>query len=164
MSFYEPDWTARPPEKKRSIWAIMGGWLKEESFYRDIATRALSIAVVAAVAYVYAVVTGHIGPPPKRVIVFFAGASVASVVYFLSIRMTRAGRWQRGLLLALLGGLVVLGTLKAGGLTGEDEPSQWDKLTFVFSVGVTTWLIALMAKAVRGDFGRRDQHDEGSRE
>ena len=68
MEFYEPDWATRPPEKKPSVWAVMGGWLKQESFYRDIATRALSIAVVALTAYVYAVANGYVTTPPGRVI------------------------------------------------------------------------------------------------
>ncbi|MGU3651847.1 hypothetical protein [Mycolicibacterium sp. A43C] len=78
VSFYEPDWANRP---KKSIWAVVGGWLKEESFYRDIATRTLSILVAAVAAYLYAVATGYISTPPGRTVLPVVLLSIYLIVF-----------------------------------------------------------------------------------
>lgn len=52
-----------PVTEKRRWWLIALGWLKDESFYKDITTRALAAGVVASVAYLFALGAGYVSTP-----------------------------------------------------------------------------------------------------
>lgn len=54
---------------------VIRDWLRDEGFYRDIATRAMSIALVGSVALVYGVLTGLVKNPAT-----VAGVQVAATV------------------------------------------------------------------------------------
>lgn len=62
-------------EAKRSLWSYPKSWVKQESFYRDITTRAISGGIVAFVAYAYAVGGGYVATP--------SGAYVGIVILVL---------------------------------------------------------------------------------
>jgi uncharacterized membrane protein len=49
--------------KKRRWWLIPLGWLREESFYKDITTRALAAGIVALGAYFFALGAGYVSTP-----------------------------------------------------------------------------------------------------
>jgi hypothetical protein len=49
--------------KKRRWWRIALGWLKDESFYKDITTRALAAGIVALGAYFFALGAGYVSTP-----------------------------------------------------------------------------------------------------
>jgi hypothetical protein len=52
-----------PAAKKRRWWRIALGWLKDESFYKDITTRALAAGIVALGAYFFALGAGYVSTP-----------------------------------------------------------------------------------------------------
>jgi hypothetical protein len=51
------------PEEKRRWWRIPLGWFADETFYRDITKSAISTAVVALCAYLYAIGAGYVRSP-----------------------------------------------------------------------------------------------------
>lgn len=141
MEFYEPDWATGP--EKKSIWEVMGGWLKDESFYRDIATRALSIALVAGVAYIYAVAAGYISTPPGRavlpvVLMVTYVVVLAPLVFRLVFRGKTSSVWV-GVLLAIVS-TVAMGLLY---LTPTDDP-QW-RMVRAISVDVFSYLVIVLS-------------------
>jgi hypothetical protein len=52
-----------PAAKKRRWWRIALGWLKDESFYKDITTRAVAAGIVALGAYFFALGAGYVSTP-----------------------------------------------------------------------------------------------------
>ncbi|WBP94261.1 MULTISPECIES: hypothetical protein [Mycobacteriaceae] len=82
MSFYEPDWATGEPSRRRPVTAVVGGWLREESFYRDVVTRSLSILITGGFGYLAAVALGYVGRPP--------GQAVVLIVTALSLFVTSA--------------------------------------------------------------------------
>lgn len=52
-----------PAAKKRRWWRIAAGWLRDESFYKDITTRALAAGIVALGAYFFALGAGYVSTP-----------------------------------------------------------------------------------------------------
>lgn len=98
----------RPEKKpdKRPAWRIPLAWLREESFYRDIATRALSIAVVALGAYLYAISVGYIATPTGRQT--FTTAISAFVVIFTIVGSRALARQQWRLAFLLIAAFVLV--------------------------------------------------------
>lgn len=138
VSFYEPDWAVAPKERP-SVWAVMGGWLKQESFYRDIATRALSIAVVALVAYVYAVAAGYISTPPGKAVLPVLLMAIYSVVLTpLVFRLVFQGKTSsRWLVILLFIVATAAGVLLW--LVPTDDP-QWQMVRAI-SVDIYSYII-----------------------
>ena len=85
-------------------------WLKEESFYRDITTRTLSIAVVALVGYVFALTAGYVASPSGRSIAIFVVLAVALVLagWVLAVYFHDDRHWGTALLLTAAISLVVV--------------------------------------------------------
>lgn len=151
MSFYEPDWATRP---KKSIWVVMGGWLKEESFYRDIATRTLSILVTAVAAYLYAVAAGYISTPPGRAVlpvVLMMGylLVLGPLVFQLVFRGKTSPVWVSVLL-----GIVSAAAIGLIYLMPTDDP-QW---RMIRTIGVDVFSYLLIGLSLVLGFGVvRDQ-------
>lgn len=99
------------PEPKRTIGKIVGGWFLDESFYRDITTRTLSIGVAALLGYLGAVVLGIVGPPPREAIpaisAAFAAVVMAAVILVLRYRGHRRWTLAMFVLFAVLPQLVI---------------------------------------------------------
>ena len=74
-----PEKAPRPPQK-RSNGQIVGGWFKEEPFYRDIATRSLAAVLVTLVLYVGGVTLGYIGTPPAKAVFLLISAVAMAIV------------------------------------------------------------------------------------
>ncbi|WP_061009387.1 hypothetical protein [Mycolicibacterium mucogenicum] len=64
--------------EKRLVGDVVGGWFREESFYRDVTTRTLSAALAGLLAYLGAVSLGYVGTPSSAA-VFELGYAVAGL-------------------------------------------------------------------------------------
>lgn len=79
-----------PAAKKRRWWRIALGWLKDESFYKDITTRAVAAGIVALGAYFFALGAGYVSTPTGAE----AAKGVANVVGSVAIAGLAAwGGW-----------------------------------------------------------------------
>lgn len=140
------------PAPKRSIPSYPRGWLREESFYRDITTRALSVAIVAVAGYVLAVSTGYVATPPGSVIFsVFVFAGIFWVIYILP-------RFRRRIGIAML---ILLAMLAADGLAlyvlVQASPHLSAERNRVISENLAWWIIlaALGGAALLFHFFRR---------
>jgi hypothetical protein len=79
-----------PAAKKRRWWRVALGWLKDESFYKDITTRAVAAGIVALGAYFFALGAGYVSTPTGAE----AAKGVANVVGSVAIAGLAAwGGW-----------------------------------------------------------------------
>lgn len=62
-----PDWWLWPVE-----------WIKDQSFWRDLTSRALAGLIVAAVAYLFAILAGYLSSPGPLHVVLLIAAMIAS--------------------------------------------------------------------------------------
>lgn len=89
-----------PVEGARTRAAIVGGWFRDESFYRDIATRFLSVALTGAVTYLAAVALGYVGKPSGQASYSLAWAVGTGIVMVALAYALISGR--DGLTLAIV--------------------------------------------------------------
>ncbi|BBX86954.1 hypothetical protein [Mycolicibacterium aubagnense] len=80
---------AEEVSETRSIGDVVGGWFREESFYRDVTTRTLSAILAALLAYLGAVALGYVGTP-SPVAVFELGYAVATAICVASTGYAKA--------------------------------------------------------------------------
>lgn len=96
--------------KERDWEEIVGGWLKEESFYREITTRTLSAALVAIAAYLGAVGLGYVGRPPANALVMMAVVVIALSGIVLISSLMHKGRRRIGSVLLVVLMVFILGS------------------------------------------------------
>lgn len=108
MSFYEPDWATNELLKKRTAMAVMGGWLREESFYRDIVTRSLSILITGVLGYLAAVALGYVGRPPAQAVVLIVEAISLFATAIVAIECINRGRATLGFFIMCVWTAVVM--------------------------------------------------------
>ena len=96
MSFYEPDWATGEPSRRRPVTAVVGGWLREESFYRDVVTRSLSILITGGFGYLAAVALGYVGRPPGQAVVLIVTALSLFVTSTAAIECVNRERFVIG--------------------------------------------------------------------
>ena len=106
---------AEQPEEKRSLWSYPKSWLRQESFYRDITTRAVAAGIVAVVAYLYALAAGYVHTPSGKRSAVVAACVVVSIMYIwcLWLLSKKFGWGERD--------AYALGFFGAGGLLRDTE-------------------------------------------
>lgn len=144
-----------PEEQRASVWSYPAKWLKEESFYRDITTRALSIAVVALVAYIYAVATGYLQTPSGSGLVVILALTFMVV---LSGFVVRARFREGGPVSPALTGLYVAGAtlfvVLIVWLVPRTSNTSWEKAITWWTWGATA-VLGVMVVAIYGSVFRQ---------
>jgi hypothetical protein len=92
-----------PPEPDRPFWKIPLGWLRDESFYRDIATEILAVGVVALIAYTYAVSAGYVSTPSGKAALVTVLLVFSVVMVVLTYTAAYRGNMLRSFLLLVVG-------------------------------------------------------------
>jgi hypothetical protein len=145
--------------KEKSRWRIPLGWLKEESFYRDIASKVLAVMVVALPAYVYAVATGHLASPSGKSILMIGLLAAAMILAIAAVsRLIDHGlSFWAVVYLALAVGLGISTFPIAASLLEESpdvyEPVRWfSGGMLVVLVAMTGWFIWVGLPKIRKEY------------
>lgn len=129
--------------KKGSVWNVPRRWLKDEGFYRDIVTRALSIAIVALVGYLYALSAGYVATPSGRGLLGLTMVILTMVAASFSIYHLLAGnrdarlRWQLA---------ACVPTLAAWIVVAVEQPKGYWRIAMLVTIWVTLalFLVAIV--------------------
>ena len=106
-------------EPRRTSYVVE--WMNDPGFWRDVTTRTLSAAIVAALAYVFALVAGYVQRPNAWRVVLAAVLVVVAPI------------------------IMVRGARRLNRLTARNEGGwQW-WLTLVFAVGAPGWFAVAIA-------------------
>ncbi len=82
--------TVTHTEKERRLW--LGDWMREESFWRDVATRTLAIVISGAVVYVLALAGGYVQRPDVRRVAIAVSLSTLSIYLFIRLNKVTEAR------------------------------------------------------------------------
>ncbi len=108
-----------PAERERASHIVE--WMNDPDFWRDVTTRTLSAAIVAVLAYVFALVAGYVQRPNAwRVVLAAVLVVVAPVV-------------------------MVRGARRLNRLTARNEGGWRWWVTLVFAVGAPGWFTVAIA-------------------
>ena len=79
-----------PDQEAPGWWLWPVKWITDQSFWRDVTSRALSGLIVAAVAYLFAILAGYLSAPGPLHVVLIIAALIAS---FMAGLLTVVAMW-----------------------------------------------------------------------
>lgn len=79
------------PASQEPAWRRPATWVREESFWRDVATRTLAALISALIIYLFAVAAGYIGRPSVWPVIVAGGLPVLGLLVG-----SWASRWSGG--------------------------------------------------------------------
>lgn len=88
----------RPPKPDDSALEAPVVWVRDHTFWRDVAAQALSTGLVALVAYVYAVSGGYIATPTGRSLITAACVTVTLAALCVGGWQARRGNYKGGVI------------------------------------------------------------------
>lgn len=137
-----------PVVQKPSLWRVPVGWFKQESFYRDITTKAVSIAIVASIAYVYALAAGYVGTPRGLMNTYWAllGVILIVLVALMTLNRSHLIKYIVAVALPILFLLIVRMDMHVLHMTAGRRPPVWRIIVegwYVTVPSLIAWVFAV---------------------
>lgn len=141
-----------PAEESRQTKSeIAASWFKDETFYRDITTRSVSIVLTASIGYLAAIALGYVGKPSGQAAYSFVWAVATGIVMAALGYAIVNGRDGLTFVIVSLGGVACLvgtwyGPVWFGDFAWKDK---WNWIAMALQITLVLIAVAFVRRRTR---------------